>query len=55
MRAVNPDLAKRLCERVLAVENQFSGGGQPSSIAVLVEDLRLVLRDAARELGFSSP
>lgn len=55
VRAVNPDLARRLCESVLVIENEFSGGGNPSTIAALAKDLRLILRDAARDLGFTSP
>ncbi|MFQ5880627.1 MAG: hypothetical protein ACE5IZ_10705 [Dehalococcoidia bacterium] len=55
LREKNPELAKRLCETVLKIEEEFSVGRRPFEIALLAEDIRLILQDAAQELGFPAP
>jgi hypothetical protein len=52
LRERNEDLAKALCNRVAQIEAEFAFRGQSATIAAQAEDIRNLLRQAAREMGF---
>jgi hypothetical protein len=55
IRQKDEALGKRLCEDVIAVEKEFALDRRPQEVARLAEEIRLIVAQAAIELGYSKP
>jgi hypothetical protein len=53
LRKSNNSLAKELCNAVAQMEAEFAFRGEAATIAALADGVRDLLRQAAREMGFT--
>ncbi len=55
LREVDEELAKKLCEAVISIEEELALDRRPSVVARQATRIRDILRDAAEALGFARP
>jgi hypothetical protein len=55
VREVDEDLGREICEVVLDLENQLAVGASDASVALNMDRVRGLLRDAAVALGYPRP
>ena len=55
LREADEELAKKLCEAVISIEEELALDRRPSVVARQATRIRDILRDAAEALGFARP
>lgn len=55
LRAVDEDMAKELCEQVIAIEEELAFNRRVDVVAALATSIREIIQDGAVELGYARP
>jgi hypothetical protein len=55
VRPIHQDIARALCEGVIALEDDLAGGASNTELATGTADVRQALRDATVALGYPEP